>query len=141
MKILLAADGSEYTRKASKYLAAHAKLYKDAPEIHVFHVRPALPYPAAAAAVGKGVIEEYQKSEADTALAVALAELKGAGASTISSHAVGDVATETAAYVKKHGIDLVVIGSHGHGAFAGLALGSVGTKLICVLEVPVMVVR
>lgn len=141
MKILLAADGSQYTRRAASYLAAHANMLKDVPEVHVLHVRQPIPYPAAAAVVGNKAIEDYQKGEADTALAVAAAEFMAAGIATITAYTVGDVAAETAAYVKKNGIDLVVMGSRGHGALAGLALGSVATKLISVLEVPVMVVR
>ncbi len=141
MKILLAADGSQYTRRAARYLAAHANLLKEVPEIHILHVRQPIPYPAAAAVVGNKAIEDYQRSEAEIALAVAQAELAAAGVNSVSHFCVGDVAHETAAYVKKNGIDLVIMGSHGHGALAGLALGSVATKLICVLEVPVMVVR
>lgn len=141
MKILLAADGSQYTRRAARYLAAHANLLKDVPEVHILHVRQPIPYPAAAAVVGNKAIEDYQRSEAEVALGVAQAELTAAGVNATSHFAVGDVAAETVSYVKKHGIDLVVMGSRGHGALAGLALGSVATKLICVLEVPVMVVR
>ncbi|MEP7260118.1 MAG: universal stress protein [Usitatibacter sp.] len=141
MKILLAADGSQYTRRAARYLAAHANMLKDVPEIHVLHVHQPIPYTGAAAVIGKKAIEAYYKAEADTALAVAEAEFKSAGIATTATFAVGDVAAETAAYVKKNGIDLVVMGSRGHGALAGLALGSVATKLIYVLEVPVMVVR
>jgi hypothetical protein len=54
---------------------------------------------------------------------------------------VGDVAAELARYVKKNAIDLVVMSSHGHGTLANLALGSVATKCIATLEVPIMIVR
>jgi hypothetical protein len=58
-----------------------------------------------------------------------------------SSWCIGDVAAELASYVKRNAIDLVVMGSHGQGALANLALGSVATKCIATLEVPIMVVR
>jgi len=53
---------------------------------------------------------------------------------------VGAVAEEVARFVRKNGIDLVVCGSHGHGAFANLAMGSVATRLIATVPAPVMVV-
>jgi nucleotide-binding universal stress UspA family protein len=34
-----------------------------------------------------------------------------------------------------------VLGSHGHGAFAGLVLGSVATGVIARSEVPVLLIR
>jgi nucleotide-binding universal stress UspA family protein len=58
-----------------------------------------------------------------------------------SSWYTGDIAAELAIYVKKHGIDLVVMGSHGQSALANLALGSVATKCIATLDVPIMIVR
>src|SRR5438874_3652970 len=42
----------------------------EAPEIHVLHVHPPLPYPGAANVVGKKVIEDYQREESEAALAV-----------------------------------------------------------------------
>ena len=37
--------------------------------------------------------------------------------------------------------DLIVVGSRGHGRFAGLLLGSVAQKLISLVPCPVVVVR
>ena len=44
-------------------------------------------------------------------------------------------------FVRANRIELVVIGSHGHGAFRNLALGSVATKVIASIDVPILVVR
>ena len=43
--------------------------------------------------------------------------------------------------MKENGIDMVVLGSHGHGAFTNLALGSAATKLIATLDTPMLVIR
>src|SRR5215212_9466512 len=43
MKILVAADGSKYTRAAIKYLTDHLDMFGQAPEVHLLHVRPPLP--------------------------------------------------------------------------------------------------
>jgi nucleotide-binding universal stress UspA family protein len=44
-------------------------------------------------------------------------------------------------YAARHGIDLIVMGTHGRGAIGGLFLGSVADKLIRKAPCPVLVVR
>jgi nucleotide-binding universal stress UspA family protein len=141
MKILLAADGSEFTRNAARHLVKLVRLFAQPPEIHVVHVHPQIPFPGAAAAAGKSAVENYQREESEAALGVATRELEQAGVEYRSAWLVGDVADRLAHYVKTHGIDLVVMGSHGKGMLANIALGSVAMKCIATLEAPVMIVR
>jgi nucleotide-binding universal stress UspA family protein len=141
MKILLAADGSEYTRKAARTLIKFAAALREVPEIHVHHVIAPIPYPGAARMAGKKAIDDYHRESAEPALAVATEELARAGLAFTTSWTVGEITTELAACVKANRIELLVMGSRGHGALAGLALGSVATKLLATLEVPVLVVR
>lgn len=141
MKILLAADGSEFTRKAAKHLARHVAWFEKPPEVVVFHVRPSIPYPGAAATAGRKAVEKYEREEAEKALKVARKELDKGGVAHEAKWTTGDVAAEVARFVKKNRVELVVMGSHGHGAFLNLALGSTAAKLIATLAVPVMVVR
>jgi len=141
MKIMLAVDGSSYTRFAARSLVDHLGWFAGQPEIHLVHVQPPLPYPAAQSVVGKQVVHDYQRGESLNALAVAEAELTPGGIPFRSEWRVGEVTSELALYAKENGIDLVVMGSHGHGALAGLALGSIATKLIATLTVPILVVR
>jgi hypothetical protein len=63
------------------------------------------------------------------------------GAGGMSRHRRRRRSAELAIYVKKYGIGLVVMGSHGQSALANLALGSVATKCIATLDVPIMIVR
>ena len=141
MKILLAADGSDYTRKAAAHLVKLLAWFKEKPEVFVHTVRPPLPYPGAIAAIGKKAVEDYEREEAQKALEVATRELQGAGVNAKVSFSVGDIASEIRNVAHANKVDLVVIGSHGHNALKGLALGSVATKLIAALDEPVMVVR
>ena len=140
MNILLAADGSPYTRRAARYLAEHLRDYARAPKIHVLHVHPPLPFARAARVVGTAAVERYQREESEKALAVAYKQLPTAKVKCTTAWVVGDVAGEVSAYVKRHGIDLVVMGSRGRGAFAGMALGSTATKILAATKVPVLVV-
>ena len=140
MKILIAADGSSFTRTAARFVARQARLLKAAPDIHLLHVHAPLPYPGAAGTVGKKAVHSYQRDESRKALAVAEKELAKARLDYTSAWVVGDAAGQIARYAKKEGADVIVTGSHGHGALASLALGSVATKLIALSKVPVLIV-
>ena len=141
LRILIAADGSAYTRLAARHVATHLDWFAGKPEIHLLHVEPPLPYPGAQAVVGKAAVLGFQRDEAERALVVAEKELDDAKVAYRSSWSVGDVVTEIGRYVSSHGIDLMVIGSRGHSALASIALGSVAQKCIATLDVPVLVVR
>jgi nucleotide-binding universal stress UspA family protein len=141
MNILLAADGSDYTKRAAKYLADYVTGLAKAPTVHVLHVHGALPYGRAAAVVGRKAIEKYQAEECEMALVPARKELDKAGVEYDAHWVIGDVAEQVKAFVKKNGIDLIVMGSHGHGAFTSFAVGSTGAKILAACKTPVLIVR
>jgi len=141
MRILLAVDGSEYSERAATFLAKYVASLAQAPEIHCLHVHAPIPYPGAARAAGKGAVEKYQREESEAALDVARKALAAAKIEAKSSYLVGDVVEEIAEYVKRNKIDLVVMGSHGRGSFAALALGSVAMKILAGIKTPVLIVR
>ena len=63
MKILLAVDGSPFTKKMLAYLAAHPEFLADVSSITALTVQPALP-PRARAALGKEMVDSYHADEA-----------------------------------------------------------------------------
>ena len=68
MRILLAADGSKYTKKTLAFLLAHrdrllTEVAGEALELHILNVQAPIP-PRARAAVGKEVVDEYHTAEA-----------------------------------------------------------------------------
>ena len=145
MKILFAVDGSEYTVKTAKYLAAHFEWFKGAPELHLLHVKlpipPGLALAQAERMFGDQAVDVYYKEEAMAALQPAEVILRAEGIAFQSGYRVGDIATEIHAYASLHKIDLVTMGSHGHGAFRNLLMGSVATKVLAGLQLPVLIVR
>jgi nucleotide-binding universal stress UspA family protein len=54
-------------------------------------------------------------------------------------HPVGPPAEVIAEIAAQH--DLVVMGSHGHGAVGGLVLGSVTQRVLAACKTPVLVIR
>jgi nucleotide-binding universal stress UspA family protein len=140
MNILLAVDGSPYTKKMLAYLAAHPELLGDAHAYTVLHVQPQLP-PRARAALGKDVIDTYHAEEGEKVLAPVLKYLARQGVAPKTMVKVGS-AGETIAKVAQSGrFDLIVMGTHGHGALGKLVMGSVSTQVLANCEVPVLLVR
>jgi len=137
MKILIASDGSPYSRAAAQYVAKQAGLLRTPPEVIVMHVHASLPL---ATKVSKKAIESYYREESLKSLAVAEKELEKAGIEYTSTWCTGEPAEQLARYAAKEGVDLIVTGTRGQGALAGLALGSVTTKLLALSKVPVLAI-
>ena len=140
MKILLAVDGSPFTKKMLAYLAAHPEFLADVSSITALTVQPALP-PRARAALGKETVDSYYAEEGEKVLAPVVKFLARHGVQLKTVTKVGP-AGETIAKVGAEGrFDLIVMGSHGHSALAGLVLGSVATQVLARCKVPVLLVR
>jgi len=70
-----------------------------------------------------------------------LAKEAGSGSLKVSAHVVeGSPLRCIADYVKSSGADMLILGSHGHGAIAALLLGSVAEGMVRRALVPTMVV-
>jgi nucleotide-binding universal stress UspA family protein len=54
---------------------------------------------------------------------------------------MGNPYAEIVQYAEESGIDLIVVGTHGRGAFAHLLLGSVAEKVVRKAHCPVLTVR
>lgn len=141
MKILLAVDGSEYSRKAVRHLMKHFDWFGNPPELHLLHVKLPIPPGRARSVLGDDAVSNYYKEESEAALAPSEKLLRKAEIPFRSTYRVGEIAGEIQSYVKKNKIDLIVMGSHGHGALQNLVMGSVATKVLAVTQVPVLIVR
>jgi hypothetical protein len=67
MKILLAADGSPFTKKALAFLVTHEGLAGKKDELVVLHVQPEVP-PRVKAMVGSEGVAGYHRDEAEAVL-------------------------------------------------------------------------
>lgn len=141
MKILVAVDGSAYSSKAIKHVIKHCDWFKDTPELHLLHVKLPLPPGRSRSVLGTETINNYYREESEAALAGAEKLLRKNEIPFRAGYRIGDVADEIQAYVKKNKIDMIVMGSHGHGALQNLVMGSVATKVLAITKVPVLIVR
>lgn len=140
MKILLAVDGSSYTKKMLAYLATHDDMFGSGNDYTVLTVQPALP-PRARAAVGKEVVDNYYADETGKIMAPVARFLSRHGIDAKSSWKVGPAGETIAKFADAGKFDLLIMGSHGHGTLGNLVMGSVATQVLASCKVPVLLVR
>jgi len=140
MKILLAVDGSEYTKKMLAYLTTHEGLFSADNNYTIFTAQPQLP-PRARAAVGKEIVDKYHAEEAEKILGPVFKFLARHGIDAKSQWKVGPAGETIAKTAESGKYDLVVMGSHGHSSLGNLVLGSVATQVLAHCSVPVLLVR
>lgn len=140
MKILLAVDGSSYTKKMLAYLATHDNLFGPDNDYTVLTVQMAVP-PRARAAVGKEVVDNYYKDEAEKVIAPVDKFLVRHGITAKSVWKVGHVGETVGKFADAGAFDLLIMGSHGHGALVNLVMGSVATQVLAHSKIPVLLVR
>jgi nucleotide-binding universal stress UspA family protein len=122
------------------YLVAHDEWLGSAHQYTVLHAVPAVP-PRAAAVLDKAVLKSYYDDEAEKVLKTVRTffEKQKVRAEFLSK--VGPAADVISAAASKGKFDLLLMGSHGHGALGNLVLGSVATKVMSQTDVPILLVR
>lgn len=140
MKILLAVDGSDYTRKMLDYVSSNRTLFDASHEYVLFNTQPPLP-PHAKNALGSSTVNDYHHDEAQKVLQPAVAALQGHGMKASSQWKVGPAGETIGAFAEEGKFDLVIMGSHGHGALARLVMGSVTSEVLARCGVPVLLIR
>ena len=140
MKVLLAVDGSEHTKRMLSYLAAHDELLGAGHEFLLATVVMAIS-PHAARYLDRKTLDTYYEEEADAVLKPALAFAQQQGWNVQGVRARGQAAVELTAIAEREQCGLIVMGTHGHSSLGNLVLGSVATGVLARGGVPVMLVR
>lgn len=140
MKILVAVDGSDYTKRLLAYLAVHELWLAPAHDYSVLHVVPAIPL-RAAAALDHGLVESHYADEAQAVFAPVRAFFDERGVPATYLTEVGPAADLIARTADAGRYDLLMMGSHGHGALGSLVLGSVASRVLSRCRTPLLLVR
>ena len=140
MKILLAIDGSPYTKKMLAYLTTHEELMAGTHEYTALTVQIPLP-PRARAALGKAVVDQYYAEQGEKVLGPVDKYLKRHGINFTTAVKVGPAGETIAKVAETGGFDLIMMGTQGHGALGKLVMGSVSTQVLASCQVPVLLVR
>lgn len=140
MKILVAVDGSRYTKRMLAYLAAHDEWLGAQHAYTVLTVVPPVP-PRAAAVLPKSVLVTHYDDEAERVFKPVRQFLARKALAVEYVAKTGPVAETIAALSDKGKFDLLMMGSHGHGSLTNLVLGSVATKVLAHCKAPLLLVR
>jgi nucleotide-binding universal stress UspA family protein len=140
MKILVAADGSSFTKRMLAYLAAHDEWLGGAHAYTVLNTVAAVP-PRAAAVIDKQLLADYYAAEAEKVFKPIRQFLLKQGIDATFVSKVGSAADTIAALAGKGRFDLLMMGSHGHGTLTSLVMGSVATKVLARCSTPVLLIR
>lgn len=140
MKVLVAADGSRYSKRMLAYLAAHDEWLGAQHSYTVLTVVPTVPA-RAAAALPKSVLKAHHEEEAERVLKPIRSFFAKQGLQAEFIARSGDAAAAIAAQANKVKYGLLLMGSHGHGSLGNLVLGSVATKVMAQCSTPVLLVR
>ena len=140
MKILLAVDGSTFTKKMLAYLTEHGELFSSANQYTVFTAQPPLP-PRVRAAVGASTIKGYYIDEVEKIIGPVCKYLLRHGIDAKSSWNSGTAGEAISKFANAGKFDMIVMGSHGHSALGNLVMGSVATQVLAQCSMPVLMVR
>jgi len=140
-RILLPIDDSEASLRAVDQVLKKAGRRKEPAEIFLLNVQLALRQ-GVTAFVSPQQIDGYHHDEGIKALARARAKLDAAKLPYHFHIGVGEEPAQViASYARDKKCDQVVMGTRGLGSVAGVLLGSVTTKVLHLLDVPILLVK
>lgn len=146
MRILVPFDGSPPSQRAVDYsLRIAGSIGKESVKIHILNVQSSDPdvldfFARDAADVAERLTKVRRDSGAKL-LSTPVEKVQAAGVAAEPMVLLGDPATVIASYADKQRCDMVVMGTRGLGPVGGLMLGSVASKVIHQVKVPVTLVK
>jgi nucleotide-binding universal stress UspA family protein len=140
MRILLAADGSKHTKKAAAFLVAQERMAGPEDEVIVLHVQPAVPA-RVKTMLGASAVVSYHKEEAEKVLAPLEHFLKRHKLNFRTMWVVGSPATEVVRTAQKEKVQMIVMGTRGHGVIGRALMGSVAQSVVSDCDIPVLLVK
>lgn len=140
MKLLLAADGSKFTKKALAFLVTHEAFTGEDGELVVLNVQTPVP-PRVKGMLGSAAVHDYHREEAEKVLAPIERFLKRHNIKTRTTWVVGSPAQEIVRTSQREKVHLIVMGTHGHGLLGRALMGSVAQKVVADCETPMLLVK
>ncbi len=137
-KILVPYDGSEYSVRALSWAIAHRESPED--EIHVAYVER---QPEAWQTHNMEVhaVEAQLRLHAKSVLEPAREVLEKGNVVFHSHDLIGDPPLKIIELSRHLSVNLIVMGTHGHGSILDIVLGSVAKKILHLSDVPVTLIK
>ena len=140
MRIVLAADGSKFTKKALAFLATHESLCGPDDEVVVVNVQPTIP-PRVRSMVGASAVSAYHEEEAEKVLGPIRQFLKRKGIAFRCEWKSGEPASQILGVASRTKAHMIVMGTHGYGMIGRAVMGSVAQRVLVDSTVPVLLVK
>lgn len=140
MKILFAADGSKYTKKALAFLVTHESLCGPNDEVVVLNVQAPVPG-RVRTMLGSAEVNAYHAEESRKVLTLIERFLKRHNIAFTSLAAVGPASVEILRAAQRAKAHMIVMGTHGHGLLGRAVMGSVAQRVVTDSDVPVLLVK
>lgn len=138
-KVLVATDGSEYSRRAFEAAIASARCFGADIEL-LFVFKQPRNYGTFSGLSTVEFSDEQIQEVSERIFAATTRDIDYSGLNVEKKVMIGSHAA-TILEESKNGIDLIVMGSRGHSLVAGAVIGSVTQKVLSVASCPVMVVK
>jgi nucleotide-binding universal stress UspA family protein len=139
-KLLIPIDGSAGSERAVRHAVRLACMACPL-DIHLLHVQPPVEGWQVKHFLRDSEIESMQQALAEEATQAARTILDEAKLPYTLHHEVGEVADTIADYANTCGCDQIIMGTRGMGSLEGLLLGSISTKVLHMVKVPVTLVK
>lgn len=140
MKVLLAVDGSEFTKRMLAWLAVHTELVGPEAEQVFITVTPVLP-PHVARYLDATTEQAYYDEQAESVFKPVMEFGRRHGWKMTTLSPTGPPAQEIAKAAEQGRYDLIMMGSHGNSPISNLVLGSVAQRVLATCKTPVLIVR
>lgn len=140
MRIVLAADGSKFTKKALAFLVTNEGITGPDGEVLVVNVQPTIP-PRVRAMVGADAVAGYHEEEAEKVLGPIRKFLERKDISYRCEWRSGEPASQILAAAHKGKAAMIVLGTHGYGIIGRTVMGSVAQRVVADSDIPVLLVR
>ena len=138
--ILVPVDGSKSSVNAINAALEWAKGRSDL-SLHVITVQPPILSGNVSRFVSAQTINDYYQEEGQKALDAVKPVIEASGIQCTQSIEVGPVAQTIVDYAKAKNANFIVMGTRGLSPVSGLVLGSVATKVLSLVNIPVTLVK
>ena len=139
--IIVGVDGSDHSRAALQWAYGEAAHHDASLTVVTAWQPPTLPMSPPYGALSDKDYDTQPRTEALALLEKLTGELDARTPAVDVRTSIEEGSPAKVLIERSKGADLVVVGSRGHGGFAGMLLGSVSQHLVAHAECPVVVVR
>jgi universal stress protein A len=139
--ILVPVDFSDTSRDALRYAREVGRPFGS--RLHVLHVLPdpmRQPWAVDVAGIDFAELQDQWRVEAEGRLGALVAEEHLDPSAVTTAVVAGSAHESIVTYATEMGIDLVVVGTHGHGPIVHLLLGSVAERVVRQAGCPVLTI-